>query len=436
MLPEITLKSVSREDVDRLAWWLEDQELSSRWFGHYACGDPVHRGYDPQHMLEAPDAEWQRVFDDSHRLIFSIYAGADEHVGESQIVLDGDGGAELALLIGRKDLWHHGFGTAAVMDMLDKAFGELGLDRAWVNVPEDNAPALGFFEKLGFLREGSRELCRNADGTVLTSSILAIASRAYRVSRPGDTRNDEMPVVTITGLLGSTSESIAQRVARLTGRKLIGGDEITEQLCRRLKCTVADLRAFEGSHRTFWTRFLNSIAVPLEWSATYDAGSFNYYRYPPDALLDDDYVPGVADHISKKRYNDALSAVVRRFAAEGRVVLHGLGSRLHVPSNVASINVFVSASQAFRGQRFAAEQGLGPEEAALGLERTERDQEAIFKHLHDADPMEMELYDLTLNAERLSIEVAADVVLGAIESGIPALEPAIDAQVSSALIAR
>ena len=62
MLPEITLREVVRGDVDRIAAWLADEEVSSRWFGHYACGDPVHRGYEPDHMLEAPQTEWDRVF--------------------------------------------------------------------------------------------------------------------------------------------------------------------------------------------------------------------------------------------------------------------------------------------------------------------------------------------------------------------------------------
>ena len=58
MLPEVTLKEVVREDVYRVAWWLEDEEVSSRWFGHYSCGDPVHRGYEPAGMLEASAADW------------------------------------------------------------------------------------------------------------------------------------------------------------------------------------------------------------------------------------------------------------------------------------------------------------------------------------------------------------------------------------------
>ena len=106
MLPHVHLKNTSRDDIDRIGLWLEDSEVSAMWFGHYACGDPVHTGYEPRTMLEASDTEWHKVFNNSHRVIVSIYDEKDEHIGESQILLDGSGGGELSLLIGRKEKWH------------------------------------------------------------------------------------------------------------------------------------------------------------------------------------------------------------------------------------------------------------------------------------------------------------------------------------------
>ena len=64
MLPIVSLRSVSRDDVDRVAWWLEDAEVSSRWFGQYAWGEPIHRSYEPAHMLESSDYEWRHIFGD------------------------------------------------------------------------------------------------------------------------------------------------------------------------------------------------------------------------------------------------------------------------------------------------------------------------------------------------------------------------------------
>ena len=47
MLPIVQLRQVTRDDIRRIADWLGDEEVASSWFGHYACGDPVHRGYEP-----------------------------------------------------------------------------------------------------------------------------------------------------------------------------------------------------------------------------------------------------------------------------------------------------------------------------------------------------------------------------------------------------
>ncbi len=68
-------------DVSRVAAWLHDDDVSSRWFRHYACGDPVHRGYEPDQMLTASESEWDHVFRfDPGRLIYFVYSDLDEHV--------------------------------------------------------------------------------------------------------------------------------------------------------------------------------------------------------------------------------------------------------------------------------------------------------------------------------------------------------------------
>ena len=93
MLPEVTLRDITVEDVDRVVAWLEDEEISSRWFA-YAGKDPLHRGYDPILMQMASESEWNAVFRDIPKLlVFSIYNDIDEHIGECQVLPDGEGDA-------------------------------------------------------------------------------------------------------------------------------------------------------------------------------------------------------------------------------------------------------------------------------------------------------------------------------------------------------
>lgn len=410
MLPEIELRNVSREDVDRVAWWLEDKELSSRWFGHYGCGEPIHRGYDPLHALESSEAEWDRVFRDPHRFIYSISTPIDEHIGECQFVLDGEGGAELSLLIGRKDNWHHGYGTTTVLVMLDKIFGEFRVERAWVNVPEDNAPALGLFEKLGFVHQETRELCKRSDGSSLKASILAIHARSY-AKRGGRFRDPRTaPVLTIHGLQGSGSGAIGRRVAQLTGRRFVD-DEIVERVCQRLRCTPGELQAFESSHRSFWSRWLKAISVSAEWSGAYDSG---YHWVSTDALSEDRYA--LEDRISKKQYVEVLGSAIRKFVAEGDVVLHAHASHLFIPASAKSVNVFVSGSREGRSRRLAIEQGLDEEEAAKWMAQTDRELESVFKNLLGFDLLDKDRYDLVVNVERLSIDEAAHIIAGVVDA--------------------
>jgi RimJ/RimL family protein N-acetyltransferase len=358
-------------------------------------------------MLESTDWEWQSVFGDSNRLIFSIYNDLNEHIGECQVLLDGEGGAELSLLIGRKDLWHHGYGTSTVFLLLDRIFGTLRMERAWVNVPEDNAPARGLFEKLGFTGNAIRELCRRPDGTALNACILEIDTRSYLVRRSAEEQAPEpVPVLTITGLPGSGSEAIGAEIARLLNCRVVD-EEMVDLLCRRLRCSPGEVEGFKAGHRSFWGRMLSAIVVPMEWSATYDVG-YHVFRPEPDHEV-------LQDQLTKVRYLEGLQGVIRNLCAEGNVVLHGHGAHMFAPSDRDAINVFVSASTESRERRSAAELGLTPEDARKWLKRADGETLSVYKNLLGSDLRDMGEFDITLNADRMSAEAAAKMVVGAVQ---------------------
>jgi RimJ/RimL family protein N-acetyltransferase/cytidylate kinase len=408
MIPNVILKAVSRDDVDNVGWWLEDDDVSARWFGHYGCGDPVHRGYDPQHMLESSDWEWQSVFDDPHRLIFSIYSESEEHVGESQVLLDGSGGAELSLLIGRKDLWHHGYGTSTVLALLDRVFNTLQMERAWVAIPEDNEPALGLFEKLGFAREGTRDLCTNDDGSELRACVLATDALSYKSFRPTqEPVKETLGVLSVTGLPGSGSEAIGAEIARLLGCRFVD-EQMVDLIAARINCSPKEIEAFEASHHSVWSRMLNALVVPIEWSAAYDAG---YHLSRPD--LQDKVMEGQLD---KDKYLKAIAGVVKAQCADGRVVIHGLGGHVHMPKSADAVNVHVSSSLESRASRIATQLGLTLKQAKDWLKDADKNARAEAKYLQGVDLDSVNRFDITVNADRISAETVAHMVLGALQT--------------------
>ncbi|NQU96902.1 MAG: GNAT family N-acetyltransferase [Chloroflexi bacterium] len=184
MPAEAQLTEVTREDVARIAEWLKDTEVSDMWFGHYTYGEPAHLGYEPEKMLSAAEEQWNDMFRDPrhepHRDIFSIRTLSGDHIGEAQLSVDEAlGDAQLSVLIGRKDLWHRGYGTAATLALLEHIFATLGLYRAWVDVPEYNTAAREMFRHLGFRHEGTLRHSRPHHGARHNSVVMGMLQNKY-----------------------------------------------------------------------------------------------------------------------------------------------------------------------------------------------------------------------------------------------------------------
>lgn len=62
--------------------------------------------------------------------------------------------AEIGILIGEKEYWGRGYGTDAMITLLDHLFNELGLHRVHLGLESSNTRALKCYEKCGFIQEG------------------------------------------------------------------------------------------------------------------------------------------------------------------------------------------------------------------------------------------------------------------------------------------
>jgi len=184
---QVKLQPVTRGDVGRIKEWLEDAEVSESWFGRYSYGEPAHLGYHPEQMAHASDLEWTAVFDNPEHKFTSIYTLAGEHIGEVHVAIEeslGDG--QLSILVGRKDLWHHGYGTAALGETLRLAFHEWGLFRLWMDIPEYNSAARTLAEHMGFAHEGTLRKSRPHEGARFDSVVMGILAGEYEEHEVAD----------------------------------------------------------------------------------------------------------------------------------------------------------------------------------------------------------------------------------------------------------
>ena len=180
MLPEVKLTQVSKEDVQRIEEWLQDEEVNASWYGCNEQGEPLHIGYSPKRMLDATPKEWEEVFSSEERHIFSVSTTDGQHLGEAQMVIEAPlWEAQLFILVGRKDLWYRGYGTAGLAQLLDLAFYTYGLHRAWVDVPEYNLPAIHMCERIGFVLEGHLRGTHPKEGQWYDSMCMGLLADEY-----------------------------------------------------------------------------------------------------------------------------------------------------------------------------------------------------------------------------------------------------------------
>ena len=86
---------------------------------------------------------------------------------------------QISILIGRKDKWHEGYGTAAVKAGLQLCFDEWALYRVWADIPEYNTHARAMFEHLGFKHEGTLRQSRPHEGARFDSVVVGILATEY-----------------------------------------------------------------------------------------------------------------------------------------------------------------------------------------------------------------------------------------------------------------
>jgi RimJ/RimL family protein N-acetyltransferase len=91
---------------------------------------------------------------------------------------------DLSIIIGDRDAWGKGYGTEAIVLLMDYAFGHLSFHRVAIGVVGTNARALRFYAHMGFRREGVQRdgyYCRHA---FQDFNMLSILEDEYRARWP------------------------------------------------------------------------------------------------------------------------------------------------------------------------------------------------------------------------------------------------------------
>ncbi len=170
----VRLRSVSEEDVGDILCWVNDPGV----VGHIAAfsGGSFTRQEELAYVRAMVASSTDRVF--------TVQASSDGRylgqVGLHQIHRRSRVG-RLACIIGSRAEMGKGYGTAAIANLLDLAFGEETLHKVWLMIFRTNERARRVYQRLGFQVEGClREEYRHGEHwhDMLRMGLLADEWRA------------------------------------------------------------------------------------------------------------------------------------------------------------------------------------------------------------------------------------------------------------------
>jgi RimJ/RimL family protein N-acetyltransferase len=164
----VRLRPLTPDDASLLAGWYADPEVV-HW-SHLSEDPPELQGVRPHRD------RLERIVGNPRNVAWCIETReGDRPIGDVSLLdLHPHGRIELAITIGVKEFWSHGYGTEAVRLALRHAFGPLGCRRVYLITDRDNARAIRCYEKCGFVREGLLREHRLRDGKPLDMITMAV----------------------------------------------------------------------------------------------------------------------------------------------------------------------------------------------------------------------------------------------------------------------
>lgn len=87
--------------------------------------------------------------------------------------------AETAIYLGDTDSRGKGLSYEALMQTIEFAFSQLGLNRVWLKVRTDNTPAIELYKKAGFIQEGTLRQAVYKKGLYYDVNVLSILKNEH-----------------------------------------------------------------------------------------------------------------------------------------------------------------------------------------------------------------------------------------------------------------
>jgi len=208
-----------------------------------------------------------------------------------------------------------------------------------------------------------------------------------------------MSIVTIRGQLGSGAPEIGRQVAERIHADYVDR-EIIAQVAERLEAKQEEVIAREMPPGSL----LGRIAEALGRSYIADFG------------LAGAYLPAWQIPIGDTRYLQTLESVVGELARSQPIVIRGRGSQFILRDYPESFHVLVVAPLELRVRRVMESLKVEEKAAKQEVERFDSSRHEFVKRYFDAEMEDPVHYDVVINTQRLSFDIAASIIVDALRS--------------------
>jgi diamine N-acetyltransferase len=159
-MKSIILRKIKRQDEKYFLRWWRNRQIIKYTSGIYEPSTKVLCGYF-QGMLKDKLAR--------HYLIIKF---PQQALGHLAIIRRSAISGEIQIMIGLTKYWGKGYGTLALQQALNEAFGNLKYQRLTLEVRPDNLRAIALYEKCGFCRRGFKKYPDNPAQPIVLKMAL------------------------------------------------------------------------------------------------------------------------------------------------------------------------------------------------------------------------------------------------------------------------
>lgn len=197
-------------------------------------------------------------------------------------------------------------------------------------------------------------------------------------------------IVAIGRELGAGGAEIGELVARKLGAELLD-KQIVDLVAARLGAPAAYVQARDEHAEGFVDRLFRVItsAYPEAYAAE-----------------------GLPDW-SEERMVALTADIIKEHAAAKSLVIIGRGAPMLLRDRRDALRVLITAPFSVRVERLRVRTGVSGDEAVRELKRSDQHRLAYIQQHYNADWRDSRLFDLVINTENISAEVAADLIVEA-----------------------